>query len=396
MRTVKVVHSIAVAAACLIAADASAQVTMTLVGRVARPYHLTYQPGRNRIVGDSFWGFGSATARVTRLTDNDTDLWQIDLDNIPVNMPTAPSDNLWSFGNLDRTRTRATKNMPVAAQRNLPNGLMQDEVLAYRREPGQTPFHRILRYSPDGTSSSVLTTNGIPNRPTVMHLDHEGTWNHDLLMAIPTASQGPSPVEIYRCDMNGNVTLVGTEPTPSSYAPLSQVRGMTVLPNNPAKYGSYAGHLLFVREEPAATNTNTNTTYTGSPLYTMDTSGNVTSHGTLGIRAATATVINGRIIYLSDWGSDDVFQLVIPDLDNYIGDILLGVTDSGFAGTPAHTPGLYRLYWDGSQWQTQQLLNFIEYGIQFKDFSMTIVPEPTSLLFLSSGLALIAARKRRR
>ncbi|BCW94881.1 MAG: PEP-CTERM sorting domain-containing protein [Fimbriimonadales bacterium] len=373
-----------------------AQVTVTDVGRVKNPYSLVYQPGRHRIVGDTVAGAPQATTP-------DRDLWQIDLNNIPpdVSSQTAPSSNVFDFGDLARTRTGWRRVAPTGVQRNLPNGFIQDEIFALRREgTGTATTYHIRRYSPDGTSSSnfvnLPTTNLATNADNLaLHVDHTGAWNYDLLIAFQPDDSIQS-VHLYRADGFGNLTFVGAEPVRTGAPPLSQVRGMTVLPNDPAKYGSYAGHLLMLREEPSVTSGSYGA-IPGSLMYTVDpVSGTFTTHSPLGLRAAVATVITGRFVYVSDWGASTVRLFEIPDLEDYLGDILLGVTDSGYAGAATHSPGLYRLYWDGSSWQTQMLVDFAALGYGFKDFSVTVVPEPASLLALSGGLAFVALRKRRK
>ncbi len=385
------------ASAQFVSAPSEAQVAVQDVGKVRHPYHLAYQPGRKRIVGDSF-----GPHRVTAINDNDTDLWQLDL-NVPnPDLSTTPSSNLYSFSTLDRTRAGWTKNYPVAVQRNLPNGFMQDEIFALRRERpnNSSPWDwHIRRYSPDGSTATIFVDvpesyNGVNLVPIGPCVDHVGTWNHDLLFTAHRAGNA-AETYVFRIDSTGNLShVVTTSVTPAYHT--SAARAMTVIPNDPAKFGQYAGNLILMHEEPYTTDIDTPDP--GSRFFTINPVGyTVTTHGPLPLRAAGVQVVNGTILYISDWNAHTVRRLVIPELENYIGELVVLSTFSSFAGNPGHDAGIYRLYLDSDgNWQTQPLVNFPSLGIYGKDLSVVIVPEPASVLALGCCLAgLMGLRQRR-
>lgn len=393
------VVSAVLVSAQFVSAPVEAQVTTVQdVGKVKNPYHLAYQPGRKQIVGDSF-----GPGKVTASSDNDTDLWQLDLNAPNPDLNTLPSSNLYSFSTLERTRSGWTKNYPVAVQRNLPNGFMQDEIFALRRErpDDSSPWDwHIRRYSSNGTTATIFADvpenyNGVNLVPIGPCVDHVGTWGNDLLFTAHKAGAA-SETYVFRINSAGTLSHVATTSvTPANHT--WAARAMTVIPNDPSKFGQYAGDFILMHEEPFTTDTDTPDP--GSRFFTIDHNpGNtVTLHGPLPLRAAGVQVVNGTILYISDWGANTVRRLVIPELGNYIGELVVLSTFSEFAGTAGHTPGIYRLYLDSNgNWATQQLVNFTELGIYGKDLSVVIVPEPASVMTLGFCLAGLMGVRRRR
>lgn len=379
-----------------------AQVTVTDVGRVALPYHLAYQPGRHKVVGDSFG--------TNQVVTPDTDLWQLDLSNPDTSG--TPSSNVSGFSNLPRTRFGWWLNYPVAVQRNLPNGFQQDEIFAFRREWDNNAWrYHVARYSGDGSTANptwaTLTgLNDVVESGIALHIDHVGSWNHDLLYVTERRSDY-KVASVFRIDSGGNVSYVADLPNPGHpdfrWPWLSVPRALTVIPNNPARYGSLAGHLLVAREGMSGTRDD-NVNIPGSPLYTVNPVDNsVTVHGYVPIRIGGIQVITGTYLLISDWGANTVRMLHVPDLGNYIGQLIVVSTASegtfgGLTITPNHTTGLYLLNYDPNTglWSSQILVDFSVYGIYGKDLSVTFVPEPASVLVLCVGLAGLAARRKSR
>lgn len=350
-------------------ACADAQVIVRRVARLPGAVTITYQYEREFLVGASYFDPYDPNNNRHR------DYWQVDTSIYDPNFNPFPySTNVSRFGSLTPNRGGGDRYSVATPTRNLGSGFQVDWIYAARRydsNPNDTTQFNIVQFNPDGSTANA-TWATIPRAFTnnfSLFFDQAGVFQGRLLGVYNGANDSR---ELFAIDIDGNVSQVASWTSPYVF-----LDGLAI-PNDP-RFGSAGGKVLV------------GSTIVGE-LRLIDGNGNVSLVGNLGMPIRNISLIVGTQIYFANWGDGAIDQIVIPDLENYLGDILVLSDDY------ANQHRLYRLYWDGNTFQKQLLVNLAEHGIPYsKGASMVVIPEPSSMLLLSGGLAgLVALRKRRR
>jgi len=333
-----------------------------VIGYVPGPVHITYQHGRNHVVGSSYF---------YNRTWWNHDYWAIDVNTRPTSVTNFLSDNVQRFGNLTSYQRGGDDGYAVATPtRNLPSGFQQDWVYAVYvdRSNPSTPTTRIAQFNPDGTSANANWYNFDNNSYYIrLAFDEVGTFGYNLI----SSQFASGTTEIRRHDSLGNTTTIAT---------LNQrLPSLFVVPNNPARYGPLAGKLMSVPGD----------------IITVDATGNVQTWGSIDRNVATISIAVGNVIYLADWASNSIIELRAPILDNYQGEIIGFIYDARAPGS-----GIARIYWDAASQSVRwdMILYFRDYGLIPKGATAVVVPEISSLsaFALLSGLGCCVFRRRNR
>ncbi|MBC6417734.1 MAG: hypothetical protein GDA44_02545, partial [Prochloron sp. SP5CPC1] len=153
-----------------------------------------------------------------------------------------------------------------------------------------------------------------------LYLDRTGVFSGDLIV-VTTGGQ------VWRIDRDGNTNLLANIGT--------HLEGLITVPNNLNRYGPLAGKIITGAE-------------TVGLLYAIDTSGNVTSYN-VGVSIEDIDFIEPNENFFGvNFGTSKILGAPASEFNSIVGDILL--TQEFHSGS-----GLYRLYWDGTALQTQQL-----------------------------------------
>jgi len=343
---------------------ADAQVIVRRVGRVPGPVTMAYQYGRNHLVGASYFDLYDPNNNRHR------DYWQIDTSRYDPNFNPFPySSNVSRFGSLPTNRFTPDRYSVAAPTVNLGSGFLADWIYAARRDTQDASRFNIVQFNPDGTNANP--TWATIERPFTnnfsLFFDQVGTFQKRLLGVYNGASDVR---ELFAIDINGNVAQIASWTSPNIF-----LDGL-VIPND-TRFGSAAGKILV------------GSTSIGE-LYLVDNNGNVQQVGSLGIPIRNISLITGTHLYFANWAEAAVDLIIVPELGNYLGDILILSDDY------PNQHRMYRLYWDGHTFQKQLVINLAEHGVPYsKGASIVLIPEPSSILLFGSSLAgLLAIRKR--
>ena len=238
---------------------------------------------------------------------------------------------------------------------------------------------QILRINADGT---VHSTINLPGGDGLMRgslfVDNTGVYNGDLI-AVTTGGQ------VWRVDELGSSTLLADVNV--------HLEGLLVLPNDPVKWGSYAGRIIAGAEAQGN-------------LYTFDDNGLASLETNIGVNVEDIDlIVDGANFFGVNFGTGRLLGAEASQWDSVIGDVLL--TQEFF---PGGTTGLWTMRYDdvlgqlvteaitlapGSfspgQWEH---VTFASAGIV--EIPPVNTPEPGIIALLSMGLIGIGYAQRRK
>lgn len=239
----------------------------------------------------------------------------------------------------------------LTAARNTNGGFKPGEIFSGNSADGQ-----IMRIEPDGTtlgtniwtdgqgyvqSNAWVSLTNVPGAPIPagvlqggLCLDQTGVWGGDLIVStmIPLAGGG----YLWRVNSQGKATLI------TALNDTYPNEGVTTIPNDPQKYGPWAGRIILGGDN------------TDSPISAVDTNGVVTTFN-FDIGGEDFRVIPpGENFYALAGPTESCVLYSAPasDFQGMVGDII--VADEN----PWRTPSgglLYRLHWNGNYFEIYPL-----------------------------------------
>jgi hypothetical protein len=202
--------------------------------------------------------------------------------------------------------------------------------------------------SADGTASnltwSVLTnvfqTNALPIRGSLC-MDGTGNFSNQLIVVTSPGDPASGNKGVWRVSPQGTPTLIANIVTP-------HLEGVIVLPNEPAKWGPWAGKIVTGDEGQ-------------NRIFTIDGNGEAASYDTTtiyweGIRAEDFEIIPpNQDVYCCDLFGDVIVKLSRNYLTNHVGDLL--ITHAGEYGPPGK---LFIVRWNAA------ITNFTAIPVPYK------------------------------
>ncbi len=212
-----------------------------------------------------------------------------------------------------------TDEIKIATARDTLGGFVPGELFTGTGISGE-----IARISPDGSvvQSPWVT---LPDEDGLMrgglHVDRTGVFGGDLIVATTTGG-------IWRVTSSGTATLVVDLNT--------CLEGVTTVPDDPAKYGAWAGTILVGSGLGTATNC-------PCGLYAIDPQGNATLFDSLGVCPEDIDIIPTNETFYGVAHTDQAIYAALPtEFTSMVGDVLITQEEPGY---------LWHVRWDGSQFQ---------------------------------------------
>jgi hypothetical protein len=178
-----------------------------------------------------------------------------------------------------------------------------------------------------------VLTNGVVTNTMLLRgsicVDRTGIFSNQLVVVTSGGSESPEK-GVWRVDAQAHPTLVAQIET-------THLEGVITLPNDPSKYGPWAGKIV-TGDEDADPN---------PIIYTISPNGTVDSYDTTslirgGIFPEDFEIIPpNQNLYACDPDVGRIMKLPASYLTNHVGDLL--VTQAGEGGVPAR---LFVLHWD--------------------------------------------------
>jgi hypothetical protein len=253
-----------------------------------------------------------------------------------------------------------TDEIYMASARSTANGFLAGETFTGNGQPGQ-----ILKLSPDGSTVTnpwvTLPGEGGLLRGA-LHIDTTGIWGGDLIVATTVGN-------VWRVNSSGVATFIGSAP--------GMIEGITTVPNDPLRYGAWAGKILAGSD--------------GSALYTFDTTGALATYN-LGFSSTENLQIPnaGETFYGVDFGGNTLWGADSSQWTPYVGDVIMGEENGN----------LWDIAWNGVSFDKTLLTHVSQW--EGATFAPTIlpgisgVPEPGSLVLLGTTVCGFALSRLRR
>lgn len=236
---------------------------------------------------------------------------------------------------------------------------------------------QILRINADGT---VHSTINLPSGDGLMRgstfVDNTGVYNGDLI-AVTTGGQ------VWRVDETGASTLLADVNV--------HLEGLMVLPNDPAKWGKFAGRIVAGAESQGR-------------LYTFDSTGLKSFETSIGVNIEDIDLIEANTNFFGvNYGTNRLLGTEASQWSSVVGDVLLTQEFGGVSGlwTMKYDSILDQLVteevtlaagsFDPGQWEH---VTFAKAGII--EIPPVGVPEPTIIALLSIGIAGICISRRKK
>ena len=169
-----------------------------------------------------------------------------------------------------------------------------------------------------------------------LYFDQTGVFGYDLIVVT-----GRHPADslaggaVWRVNASGNATLVAQIEDPSGTGRL--LEGVLTVPNDPAKYGPWAGTILTCQERSGL-------------IMSVSTNGTATAYNLgLGLPEDVRLIPSGQNLYALEFANQQVLKVPAGNFTAFAGDILL-VNE---AGCPA--PGLFIVHWEGGRFVVRQI-----------------------------------------
>jgi hypothetical protein len=286
--------------------------------------------------------------------------------NYPTGNPFTYS-RIDEFGNTTQWSTASGQSDEVYLDipRTAAGGFTVGEAFTGNGTPGQ-----ILKISADG-SAVTNTWTTLPGESGLLRgqlkFDKTGIFGFNLLVTTTT----------------GNVWSVASNGAATHLASLGagDFEGITVVPNNPGRYGPMAGKIVVGDEN-------------SNNIWTIDTAGNVNV-----LQGISPTVEGLHIVPANErfvgvaYSDSRILYADSVDFLPYVGDLLVVSEQFGFG-----TSGLSRLLWNGSSFVSVPVPlhpgSFLPSQWEGSTFAPVAVPVPGAAAVFGLGL-LIGARRRR-
>jgi RHS repeat-associated protein len=201
-------------------------------------------------------------------------------------------------------------------------------------EHGVDPLYpaEVMRISPSGSvvgnlgdsgsAWAILTNNVVTNKDVIMAVwvDETGAWGGDLIAATTAGLNG----NVWRINSSGQVSLVAQLHRDREHV---YFEGITTIPNDPFKYGPWAGRIIVGGDY--------------SPLFAIDTNGVVTAYD-LGFGAEDIRIIPpNQNLYMAD-DEHRFWTVRAEEFTGMAGDILI---------VDEITGKLHRMHWNGTAFE---------------------------------------------
>jgi hypothetical protein len=200
----------------------------------------------------------------------------------------------------------------------------------------------IARISPDGSTIQNPWVV-LPGEPGLLrgslHVDRTGVFGGDLIVVTTEPA--------------GNVWRVTSAGVPTKLASLgTHLEGVTTVPEDPAKYGPWAGKILAGAEQQGR-------------IYTIDAQGN-TAFFSLGINAEDLDIIPADENFFGvDFGTNTLWTAPPSEFADKIGDVLIAQEDGG---------QLFHVRWTGTQFQVTEVAKVTQW--EHVTFSTSPISKP--------------------
>lgn len=235
---------------------------------------------------------------------------------------------------------------------------------------------QIIRINADGTTHSTINLPGGDGLMRgSMFVDNTGVYNGDLI-SVTTGGQ------VWRIDEFGVGVLLADVDT--------HLEGLLVLPNDPVKWGRFAGHIIAGAEGQGF-------------LYNFDNNGLVTTETNIGVNIEDIDLIEANTNFFGiNFGTSRLLGAEASQWQSVVGDVLLTQEFGGISGlwTMNYDIGLDALITDEvtlgpnsfnpGQWEH---VTFAKAGIVEIPPTTANVPEPSTLAIFSLGIMGLASRR---